>query len=183
MSAQKQHKSLTDKYKNADRFVKKLGLFGGMMQFSIIMVAFSWKHVFLSYYKVAFPALMCLSLYLLIKDFWKLLRVEKTMAQVVLEGVELEKKHSGLGKFFHGFLQSFNFANVLMQRSFVNVLTLIGLGYLIFQFIGSEMPDIKISRWILSIAVWIPTVVACKLYYDSLKVLYDAKEKVFPKPN
>lgn len=181
MSAQKQHKSLTDKYKSADRFVKKLGLVGGMMQFSIIMVAFSWKHVPLDHYKVAFPALICLSLYLLAKDFLTLLRVEKNMAQMILEGVELEAKQNGLGNFFHSLLQSFNFTSILVQRSLVNVLALGGLCYLIFQFVGNEIPDVKINRWLLGVLVWIPAVVACKLYYDSLKGLDEAKEKLFSK--
>jgi hypothetical protein len=183
MNAHNQHKSLIEKYKGADKFVKKLGLCGGILQFSIISLAYSWKHVPLDHYKIAFPVLAFLSIYFLVKDFRLLLWIEKNMTQMVLDGVELENKQRSFEKFFHGLLQSFNFANVLLQRSFVNVLALGGLGYLIFQFIGSEFPDIKISRWLISVFVWIPAVVACKLYYDSLKVLDEAKEKVFSEQN
>jgi hypothetical protein len=183
MNAHKQHKSLVDKYNYAVKFVKKLGLYGGVMQVGIIGFAYSWKHVPLDYYKIAFPILVCLSIYFLVKDFRTLLRIEGNMTQMILEGVELEKKNNGLGKFFHGLLQSFNFTNTLIQRSLINVLALGGLGYLVFQFIGSEIPDIKISRWFLSVFVWMPAVIACKLYYDALKVLDEAKEKVFSKQN
>lgn len=103
------------------------------------------------------------------------------MIKVILDGVELEKKHGTIRKFFHGLLKSFNFENTLAQRFLVKVLVVGSLSYLMFQFISDEFPDIKISRWLFNIFTWIPAVIACKLYYDSLKVLDEAKEKVFSK--
>ena len=118
---------------------------------------------------------------ILVKDFLTTRRIEENMAQMILEGVDLEAKNSSFGKFFHGILQSFNFTNILIQRSIVNVLALGCLGYLMLQFIGEINHGVTPSRWFLSLFTWIPGVIACKLYYDSLKVLDEAKEKVFAK--
>jgi hypothetical protein len=117
----------------------------------------------------------------MVKDFLTTRRIEENMAQVILEGVDFEAKNSAFGKFFHGILQSFNFTSILIQRSVVSVLALGCLGYLMLQFIGDINNGVTPSRWFLSLFTWIPGVIACKLYYDSLKALDEAKEKVFAK--
>ncbi len=182
MNNHQTYQSLVDKYKGGVQFVKKLGTSGLVVQVAIIGFINGWKHLEIGYYKIAAPILFFLSLYFFVKDFITLRRIEENMAQMILDRVELEKQNSAVGKFFHGLLQSFNFTNILVQRSLINVLALGCLGYLIFQFISDVMlPDITISRWLLGLFIWIPGVVICKLYYDSLKILDEAKEKVFAK--
>lgn len=64
MNKQKQHKFLIVKYNDAFKFVKKLGLYGSIMQIGIIGFAYSWKNIPLGYYKIAFSILICLSIFL-----------------------------------------------------------------------------------------------------------------------
>ncbi len=182
MNSRENYQSLADKYKSGVQLVKKLGTYGMILQVSTILVINSWKHLQIDYYMIAAPILFSLSIYFFVKDFFTLRRIEENMAQMILDGVELETKNAPLGKFFHGLLQSFNFTSILIQRSLINALALGCLGYLIFQFISDVIfPDVTISRLYLSLFVWIPSVSACKLYYDSLKVLDEAKDKVFAK--
>lgn len=182
MNNQEKYQSLMAKYTSASQTIKKLGTTGMFMQIGIIGFIQGWKHLGIEHYKVAAPILFSLSFYLFVKDFIILRRIEENMAQMILDGVDFEKKNSTVGKAFHGLLQSFNFTNILVQRSLINTLALCCLGYLIFQFISNELlPGISISRWFLSLFVWIPSVIICKLYYDSLKILDEAKEKVFAK--
>ena len=102
------------------------------------------------------------------------------MAQISLEGVEFEAKNGSSEKFFHSMLQSFNFTNILAQRSLVNVIALGMLGYFMLDFVKDIFP-VHIGYWGLGLFAWIPSVIACKLYYDSLKDLDEAKSKVFAK--
>ena len=179
MSSRQNYQSLVEKHKGGNQIVKKLGTYGMFIQIGIIGAIYGWKHLEIGYYHFAAPILFSVSIYFLVKDFSILRRIEENMAQMILEGVELEIKNPTFGKFFHGVLQSFNLTSILIQRSLVNVLALGCLGYLMIQLIGDMNQDIKISRWFLSLFTWIPGVVACKLYYDSLKCLDEAKERVF----
>ncbi|NNM43520.1 MAG: hypothetical protein HKM07_04190 [Chlamydiae bacterium] len=149
------------------------------MQICIIICISSWKHSGISHYERGVPLLFCLSIYFLVKDFITLLRIEGNMAQMIVEGVALEAKNGSSEKFFHRMLQSFNFTSILVQRSLINVFALGALGYFMFNFVNDVFPDVHIGRWVLGVFVWVPSVIACKLYYDSLKDLYDAKSKVF----
>lgn len=179
MNIRQSYQSLVDKYKSGNQIIRKMGLYGMIMQICIIMVIKSWKHVITVHYEIAGSLLFCLSIYFLVKDFIASLRIERNMAQMILEGVDLETKNSTLGKFFHGALQSFNFMNTLVIRAMVNVFAVHALGYFIRQFIGDVNPEVTISQWFISLIAWIPGVIACKLYYDSLKCLDEAKEKIF----
>ena len=181
MNNRENYQSLVDKYRGGNQIIRKMGLYGMIIQICIIIVIKSWKHVGIGHYEIAGSLLFCLSVYFLVKDFITSLRIEKNMALMILEGVDLEAKNSALGKFFHGALQSFNFTNTLILRAVVNVLALNCLGYFILQFISDVNPDITISRWFVSLLAWIPGVIACKLYYDSLKDLDEAKDRIFAK--
>lgn len=101
------------------------------------------------------------------------------MARMILEGIDIEAKNPSFGKFFHGVLRSFNLMNILVQRSLFNVVVVICLGNLMLQFISDINPAITFSRWFVSLFAWVPGVIACKLYYDSLQELDEAKERVF----
>jgi hypothetical protein len=179
MNTRQNYQSLVEKYKGGNQIIRKIGMYGMVMQVCIIMVIKGWNHVVTGYYEIAAPLLFCLSIYFLVKDFITLLKIEKNMALMILEGVDLETQNSTHGKFFHGTLQSFNFTNTLVLRAVVNVVAIHCLGYFIMQFIGEVNPEVAISRWFISLIAWIPGVIACKLYYDSLKCLDEAKEKVF----
>lgn len=148
-----------------------------MIEFAIILFVYSWKHLEIDYYKIIAPILFSLSIFFLVKDFLATRRTEVYMTQIILNGVDLEKKHSGLEKIFTTSLKSFNFNRTLVQRSLINALALGCLGYLIFQFIGEAIPNIKVSRWFLGLFVWVPSITATVLYYETLKVLDKAKEK------
>jgi hypothetical protein len=179
MNTRQNYQSLVEKYKGGNQIIRKIGMYGMILQICIIMVIKSWNHVITSYYEIAAPLLFCLSIYFLVKDFVTLLRVEKNMALMILEGVDLEAQNSPLGRFFHGALQAFNFTNTLVLRAVVNVLSIHCLGYFILQFIGDVKPETVINRWSISLIAWIPGIIACKLYYDSLKCLDEAKDKLF----
>lgn len=181
MNIRQNYQSLVDKYKSGNQIIKKMGLYGMIIQICIIMVIKSWKHVVVDHYEIAGSLLFCLSIYFLVKDFIASLRIERNMTLMILEGVELETKNPGFGKFFHGALQSFNLLNTLVLRSVVNVLAVYCLGYFILQFIGDVSPEIAINRWFISLIAWIPGITACKLYYDSLKNLDEAKDRIFAK--
>lgn len=181
MNNRQNYQSLVDKYNNGTRVIKKLGTIGMVMQISIIMLANGWKHTGLSYHEIATPILFSVSIYFLVKDFITLLRIEENMAQMILKGVELEVKDGSGEKFFHHMLQSFNFTNTLIQRSLINALALGCLGYFMLDFVKDVFPSVHIGRWVLGLFAWIPGVIACKLYYDSLKDLDEAKSKVFAK--
>jgi hypothetical protein len=175
------YQSLVDRYKEGNRVIRKLGIYGLFIQIGAISVINAWKHLEMSYYHIAVPILFVLSIYYLVKDFFVLLRIEENMARMVLEGVDLEIKNVTFGNFFHRILQSFNFTSILVQRSLVNVLALAWIGYLMLQFIREMYPGVTISQWYLSLFIWVPCVIASKLYYDSLKDLDEAKSRVFAK--
>lgn len=181
MNNRQNYESLVDKYNRGIGVIKKLGMLGMIIQICIIMFINSWKHVGIGQYEIAVPFLFCLSIYFLVKDFTALLRIEGNMAQMILEGVILENTNGTSSKFFHNLLQSFNFTNVLIQRSLVNVIALGALGYFMLEFVKDVFPGVSVSYWLLSLFVWIPSVIACKLYYDSLKDLDEAKSNVFAK--
>ena len=105
MNIRQTHQSLLEKYDGGNRVIKKLGTTGMFMQVCIIMFINGWKHSGISHYEIGAPFLFCLSLYFLIKDFITTLRIESNMAQMILDGVELEKKNPSVVKFFHGLLQ------------------------------------------------------------------------------
>ncbi len=179
MTNRQSYQSLTDTYKSGTQVANKLGLYGGFMQAGILGVACSWKHVVTGYYEIAFPALTLLSFYFLIKDFTTLLRIEKNLTNMVIDGVELEKKTPKLGRFLHDILKDFNLARTLIQRSFVNILALFGLSYLIYQFISDLTPNLEVHYVLLgSVSVFF-SVLAAKLYYDVLKELSITKAHVF----
>ena len=181
MNNRQNYESLVDKYNSGTRVIKKLGMLGMIIQICIIMFINSWKHVGIGHSEIAVPLLFFLSIYFLVKDFTALLRIEGNIARIILEGVALETQNRTNGGVFHGLLKSFNFTNVLIQRSLVNVIALGALGYFMLEFVKGSYPDVSINRWFLSLFVWIPSVIACKLYYDSLKDLDEAKSKAFAK--
>jgi hypothetical protein len=181
MKNRQDYQSLVGMYKSGTQHVHKLGTFGMVIQIGIIGFIYSWKQLEIEYFKVAAPVLFSLSIYFLISDFLTLRRIEEKITQIILDGIELEKKDSSSGRFFHGVLQAFNFTSVLMQRSLANVLALGCLGYLMSQFISEIIPGFVVSRWMIGLFCWLPSVLALKLYYDSLKSLDEAKEQVFAK--
>ncbi len=181
MNNSQSYQSLVDGYKGGAQAIKKLGISGLFIQIGIIGFVNGWKHLEIANYEIAAPILFSLSIYYLIKDFFNFRKIDRVYTQMILEGVELEKQNTGLGRFFHNILQSFNFSQTLMQRSLVNALALGCLVYLISQFISDVTPGIVISRWILGLVVWVPSVLACKFYYDSLKLLDETREQVFAK--
>lgn len=181
MNIRQNYQSLVDKYKGGNQIIKKMGLYGMIVQICIIMVIKSWKHVITDHYEIAGSLLFCLSIYFLVKDFIASLRIERIMALMILEGVDLETKNPGFGKFFHGALQSFNLLNTLVIRAMVNVFAVHCLGYFMTQFIRDIHLGVAISRWFISLIAWIPGIIACKLYYDSFKDLGEAKDRIFAK--
>lgn len=181
MHIRQTHQSLLDKYDSGHRVMKKLGTNGMVMQVCIFMFTNSWKHSGIAYYEIGAPLLFCLSLYLLVKDFITTLRIEANAVQIILEGVSLEAGNSSNEKIFHQILQSFNFTNILVQRSLVNVIALGAIGYFILNFVKDVFPEFYVSSWVLSLFAFIPSVIASKLYYDALKDLDEAKHRVFAK--
>lgn len=179
MNGSQSYQSLVDKYKGGNQVVKKLGMSDLFIQLSIMGVIHSWRHLEIGYYHIAVPVLFSLSIYYLAKNFFASHRIEGSMAQMILEGIDIETKNSSFGKFFHGILRSFNLMSILVQRSLFNVVVVICLGNLMVQFINDVNPAITISRWFVSLFSWAPGAIACKLYYDSLKELDEAKERVF----
>jgi hypothetical protein len=181
MNNQQNYQSLVENYNSGTRIIKKLGANGMIMQICIIMCINSWKHSGISHCEIGVPFLFCLSIYFLVKDFITLLRIEGNMAQIILKGVELEAKNGSSEKFFYRMLQSFKFTNILVQRSLVNVIALGTLGYFMLDFVKDIFPAVHIGYWGLGLFSWIPSVIACKLYYDSLKDLDEAKSRTFAK--
>ncbi len=181
MNIRQSYQSLVDKYKGGNQIIRKMGLYGLFIQIGAIGAINAWKPLQIGYYHIAVPALFTVSVYYLVKDFFVLRRIEENMGRMILEGIDHETKNPALGNFFHRVLQSFNFSRTLIQRSLVNVLSLGCLGYLMLQFVREMNPDVAISQWFLGLFTWIPGVIATKLYYDSLKDLDEAKERVFAK--
>ncbi len=179
MSDRKDYQTLVDNYKSGARFVKKLGLSGGMMQFSIIIFINSLKHLEIPYYKLVGPVLLSWAIYSFIKDFLTFLRIEKNVAQMILDGVELEKRNASFGNFFHEVLQDFNLVKILSLRSLVNLAAFGCFGRLLSQFIADLNPDFVISFGLLVLISGMLATLACKLYYDSLKSLAEIKARVF----
>ncbi len=175
------YQPLVDKYKGATQLVKKLGMAAMFLQVGIISFIHGWKHLDTESYKIAAPFLFALSIYFLIKDFRIFRRIEENVAQVILDGVELEKKNVGFGNFFHVVLQDFNLARILLQRSLVNLAAAWCLGYLISQFFVEVNPDFVISQGLLILFAGTLSAIACKLYYDSFQTLAKAKARVFAK--
>ena len=181
MNTHQNYQSLVEKYKSAAKFIKKLELLRMFIQIGIIVFISIWKRLGVGQYQIAAPILLSLSIYFLVKDFFTLRKNEENMAQIILDGVKLEIKNVTLGKFFQGFLQSFNLTNILLRRALVNVLVLGCIGYLIFRFISDINPGLTISRVFLSLFTCIPSIIASKLYYDSFKALDEAKARVITK--
>ncbi|MBP7074556.1 MAG: hypothetical protein KBA81_04135 [Rhabdochlamydiaceae bacterium] len=179
MSNHQNYQTLMDNYKTGVQFVKKLGLTSGIMQFSIIVFINGWKHLEIPYYKFAGLILFSWAIYSFIKDFWTFLRIEKSCAQLILDGVESEKRNKNFGNFFHEVLQNFKLVKVLLQRSLVNLVAFGCFGYFLSQYIVDLNPDFVISPRSLSFVTAIFTALASKFYYDSLKSLAETKEQIF----
>jgi hypothetical protein len=179
MNIRQTHQSLLEEYASGTRAIKKLGTNGMFMQVCIIMTIKGWKHSDIPHYEIGAALLFCLSLYFLVKDFITTLRIESNMVQMILEGVALEAMNNPGERGFHQILRSFNFTNILVQRSLVNVIALGVMGYLMLDFIKDVYPDIHISHWVLGLFAFIPSVIASKLYYNSLRDLDVAKSRIF----
>lgn len=179
MNNQQTYQFLLEQYNKGTQAIKKLGSTGMIMQVCIIMSINGWQHASIPFYKIGIPILFCLSIYFLVKDFITTLQIETNMIQMILKGVVLEAQKESKEKPFHQMLYSFNLTNILIQRSFINVISLGVLGYFILNFINTTFPNAHASRWILSLFAFIPSVVASKLYYNSLIVLDETKDKIF----
>lgn len=175
MSGQKNYQTLVNDYRELLQFGRKLGLAGGIMQFSILIVVNAWKHLEMPYYKLAAPLLFAWCFYQFAKDFFTFLKVDRYGAQIISDGISLEKKNTSLGKFFHEVLDDFNLVKILSQRSLVNLLAFGCLGYFLSQFIVELNPGLVISRGLFVFISGALTTIACKLYYDSLKSIVEIK--------
>lgn len=178
MSDRQNHQTLVRDYKSRAQFIKKLGASGGMMQFSVIVVISSWKHAGMPYYEFACPVLLCWAIYSFVKDFLIFLRVEKDVAQIIVDGVALEKRNITFGRFFHEVLDDFNLVKVLSIRSSVNLIAFGCFGYFLCQFIADLNPHLTISHTVLALGTAILTALAGTLYYDSLKSLVGASNQM-----
>lgn len=181
MNNQQNHQSLIEKYNNNKSIVRKLNLIGGGLQICNIICIGTWKLSGTSYYEIGVPFLLCLAIYFFVKDLITVRRIEGSMVQMVLEGVALEDKNRLSEKVFHRVLESFNFTRILIHRTLTSIATFWCIGYFIIRFIEDMNPDIVISQWFLSLFILIPSLIAAKLYYDSLEQLEEAKEKIFAK--
>jgi len=179
MNIQQTNPSLLDKYDSGARAIKKRGTHGMFTQICIIMLINGWKNSEIPYYELGVPFLFCLSLYFLVRDFIYMFRIERNMTQMILEGVALESKNNSREKVFHQILRSFNFTNILVQRSLMNAFALAAIGYFMLVFINCVYPKVFVGRWTVCLFSFIPSVLACKLYYDSLKDLDEAKSRIF----
>ena len=145
MSKQKNYQTLVADYKELLRFGRKLGSAGGIMQFSILIFVTAWKHLEIPYFKVAAPILFAWCLYQFAKDFFTFLKVDRYGAQLISDGILLEKKDVSSRKFFHEVLENFNLMKILSQRTLINLLAFGCLGYFFSQFIIELNPDLVIS--------------------------------------
>lgn len=179
MNTQQTYQSLLEQCDSGTQVIKKLGSTGMIMQICIMMCINGWKHAGVPYYAIGVPLLFCLSIYFLVKDFITMLQIEKNMTQLIVKGVALEAQEGSKEKPFHQILYSFNLTNIVTQRSLINVTALGAVGYFMLDFVNVCFPSIHISHWILSLFAFIPSVIASKLYYDSLKELDETKERIF----
>lgn len=146
-----------------------------MMQFSIILIVISMQHLKMPYYQIVASLLLLWGIYAFMKDFLVFLRVEKAVAQIIVEGMELEKRNIKLGKLFCDALRDFNLMRTLSIRSFVNFAVSGCYGYFLRQFIHEIYPafTISLSFTILMVAGF--TALTCKLYYVRLRPLQEMK--------
>lgn len=179
MSSKKDYQTLLDEYKQRAQFVKKLGLSGGMMQFSAIMVVNSLKPLQIPYYKLIAPLVLLWAIYSFTKDFITFLRIEKGVAQIIVDGIALEKRNASFGSYFHEVLDDFNLLKILSIRSLVNLVSFGCFGFFLSRFIADFNPDLAVSHPVLALIAAILTTAACKLYYGALKPLVETKEQVF----
>jgi len=175
MNKQNDYQTLIANYKELFQFGRKLGSSGGIMQFSILIFVTAWKHLEIPYFKIAAPILFAWCLYQFAKDFFSFLKVDRYRAQLISDGISLEKKNTSIGKFFHEVLDDFNLMKTLSQRSVVNLLAFGCLGYFLSQFITELNPELVISHGLLVFISMTLTTITCKLYYDSLKSIAEIK--------
>lgn len=178
MSSKKDYQILLDEYKQRALFVKKLGLSGGMMQFSAIMVVNSLKPLQIPYYKLIAPLVLLWAIYSFTKDFITFLKIERGVAQILVDGVALEKRNPSFGSYFHEVLDDFNLFKILSIRSLVNLVAFGCFGFFLSQFIADFNPDLIVSHTVLALISAVLTTIACKLYYNALKPLVETKEQV-----
>ncbi len=181
MNNSQSYESLVVKYKETAQFLKKLELSGGIMQVSIFVFMKGWKYLEIPFYELGGMVLFSWALYLVLNDYLTFLRIEKMIAQVILDGRELEKKNTRIGNFFHQIFVKFDLVRILSQRSFMNLVTFGGLGYFLSQFIADLNPSLAISYRLLAVISGILTIIACKFYYDALKSLADSKTQALAK--
>ncbi len=170
------YQSFLDKYRKSTLVIKKISSAGMFVQIGLIGSISGWKHLGIKGYEIAAPILLSLSVYFFIKHFIALLRLEENMGQIILDGVEFEKKNPSEKRGFHSILRSFDFTKILMERCIINVLAVGGLAYFIRDILS---PEIAISMWFMSLIVCISSAVICKLYSDTLKILDEAKDRIF----
>ncbi len=179
MNNQQNYQTLLDDYEKRTQFVKKLGLSGGMMQFSVILVVNSLKHLEIPYYKLISPLLLLWAIYAFMKDFLIFLRIEKDVAQIIENGVALEKRNASFGRYFHKVLEDFNLIKILSVRSLINLVAFGCFGYFLSQCIAELNPAFAISHSLLIFITGGLTVIACKFYYNALRTLAETKVQVF----
>lgn len=179
MSSQQNYQTLVADYNKGVQFVKKLGLAGGMMQFSIFLIVNSWKHVGIPYYKFGAPLLFSWAVYSFTKDFVSFLNIEKNMSRVIRDGIQLEKQSTSLGDFFHEVLQNFHFVRILVQRSLLNLAAIGCFGYLLSQILAELSPTVLISYERIAWITAVLTAFTCTIYYNALKSLAQVKAQIF----
>ena len=175
MTKQNNYQTLIDDHTQLMRFGRKLGLSGGVMQFSFLVFITAWKHLEIPYYKIVAPILVSWCLYQFVKDFFTLLKVDGYSSKILSDGIAEEKRNTTFGRYFHNAVDKFNLQKILIQRSLINFIAFGCLGYFLSQFLIELSPALNVSLgWIIMISL-ILTAFAYKLYHISLEPIEKIK--------
>lgn len=179
MNAYQDYQSLVKKYQEGTQLIKKLGMSSIAIQAGIFGFMNGWEHLQIGYYNLAAPIFISLAIFLMIKDFLPFRRIDGNMTRMILEGLELEKRDSGSGYFFHNVLKNFNIAWILLQRAVIDLGVLWCFGNLAYQYILNLNLAFVISHTVFNLCIGIIGTLLCMLYYAPFKALVKAKTKIF----
>jgi len=167
-SHKKEYKKLAKKW-NAHNFracLQQLGALEGLYLVSNMEA---------SYVKLLGCALGMLSLFFIGKDYVSLSLLDKEMVDVLLEGIDLEKKNSKLKKFFHDVLKNFSILKILTTRAISTTLFVSILASMMSKIFFGEGSYSESNRIIIGIITVAVGAITCFLYYQFYEPLEEAK--------
>lgn len=122
-----------------------------------------------------------ISLFFIGKDYVTLKSLDKEVVEILLVGLDLEKKNSKLKRFFHDVVQKFSIVKILTTRAISTALFVSILATRMKKILLNESYYSENNRMIIGIIVVVVGAITCGLYYQFFKPLEKEKRSILRK--